>query len=439
MASSRRSRSADLPSGTVALTAAERFLSGFLRDERRPRLSVAVGLSGGMDSVVLLHVLAALAPRHGFSLAALHVNHGLSPNALAWEKFCRTICRELGIGLQARRVQVGPTRGIGLEAAARDARRAAYGKAPADVIALAHHLDDQAETVLLNLMRGSGIKGASGMQGCTRLGTKVLIRPLLDVPREAILAYAAAHRLSWIEDESNLDEKLRRNFIRRQVGPLLATRFPRWREGLGRAARLFGSALADERALLREALASGGLRAPSERKLMEMLRQISGARHDSRVAIAHDGALLRMYRGTPVLDTRVPAGEFKPRVWNGERSLSFSALGGTLHFLRRHGEGIDASRLAEKVVTIRLRGGGERLQLDPRRRHRTLKNLFQEAGIAPWERTRLPLLFCGADLVWAAGLGVQAAYAANAGRRGILPEWRPIPAQGRVLKARRGS
>ena len=189
MASSRRPRSADLPQGSVPLQAAESFLAGFLREDRRAGLRIAVGLSGGMDSVVLLHVLAAIAPRHGISLSAVHVNHGLSPNAFRWESFCRSICSESGISLVARRVRVGPSRGTGREAAARAARRAAFSKVPAEVIALAHHLDDQAETVLLNLLRGSGIKGASGMSRTTPFEDRIMVRPLLDVPRKALLEY----------------------------------------------------------------------------------------------------------------------------------------------------------------------------------------------------------------------------------------------------------
>src|SRR5512147_2269249 len=165
---------------------------------------VAAGLSGGIDSVVLLHVLRGLAPRFGYRLSAVHVNHGLSPNAGDWEKFCRALCLELEVPFTALRVKVRKQR-HGLEAAAREARRAALAKVRADAIALAHHLDDQAETVLLNLLRGAGPRGASAMPVAGRLGGKLLLRPLLEVPRREILAYARTHRLGWVEDESNRD------------------------------------------------------------------------------------------------------------------------------------------------------------------------------------------------------------------------------------------
>jgi tRNA(Ile)-lysidine synthase len=381
---------------------------------------VAVGLSGGLDSVVLLHVMHGLAPRLGYTLSAIHVNHGLSPNAGDWQKFCKECCRDLDVPLQVFRVSVKRKK-QGLEAAAREARRAAFTKAAVDAIAVAHHLDDQAETVLFNLLRGAGLEGASGMPVQGKLGRKLLLRPLLDVPRRVIRAYAAGQHLAWIEDESNADEALTRNFIRRRVGPLLESKFPRWRESLARAARHFAGAELDAQRLLRAYLKERGLRAPSEAKLVEMLKQFGSA----GARIAHDGVVFRLYRKKIFAakeKAELPA--FKPRAWNGERSLALPALGGELRFRRVRGRGIDRSRLKDKALQVRLRSGGERLQPDARRPSRTLKNLFQEAGVPPWERERLPLLFCGKDLVWVPGLGADSGYAAAKGVDGIIPEWR---------------
>jgi tRNA(Ile)-lysidine synthase len=381
---------------------------------------VAVGLSGGMDSVVLLHALHGLAPRIGYKLSAIHVNHGLSPNAGDWQKFCAALCLELAVPFKAIKVKVRK-QGQGLEAAARAARRAAFSGLRVDAIALAHHLDDQAETVLFNLLRGTGLAGASGMPARGKLGSKALLRPLLGVPRDAIRAYAVEHRLGWIEDESNDDETLTRNFIRRCVGPLLETKFPRWRENLARAARHFSAADVDARGLLREYLKGKGLRAPSEAKLLEMLKQLGSA----SATIAHDGMVLRRYRQKIFTEKTKTRAAFKQQPWKGEARLALPALGGELIFRKVKGKGIDALRLDRRKVQVRLRSGGERLQPDASRPHRTLKNLFQEAGVPPWERERLPLLFCGADLVWAPGLGVDAAYLAPKNAAGFLPEWRP--------------
>jgi tRNA(Ile)-lysidine synthase len=379
---------------------------------------VAVGLSGGMDSAVLLHMLHGLAPRLGYRLSAIHVNHGLSPNAAEWQKFCSALCLALGIPFTAVRVKV-QKQNHGLEAAARAARRAAFVKLRVDAIALAHHLDDQAETVLFNLLRGTGLDGASGMPAAGELGGKRLLRPLLGVPRSAIRDYAAEHRLAWIEDESNNDESLTRNFLRRQVGPLLETRFPRWRENLARAARHFAGTELDAQRLLRSYLKGKGLRAPSEAKLVEMLKQLGSA----SAAIRHDGVVFRSYRNKVFLDKGKARAPLKPRAWKGESRLKLPD--GELRFRRVKGQGIDSALLGKNAFQVRLRSGGERLRPDAKRPSRTLKNLFQEAGVPPWERERMPLLFCGDDLVWAPGLGVDAKYL-NAGRApGIVPDWRP--------------
>ena len=385
---------------------------------------VAVGLSGGLDSVVLLHVLHGLAPRVGYKLSAIHVNHGLSPNSGDWQRFCSSLCIELGIPFKAAKVKVVKKQ-HGLEAAAREARRAALTSVRVDAIALAHHLDDQAETVLFNLLRGAGLEGASGMPAVGKLGAKVLLRPLLDVPRSAIRAYAGEQGLAWIEDESNADESLTRNFIRRRVGPLLETRFPGWRENLARSAKHFAGAELDANRLLRAYLKQKGLRAPSEAKLVEMLKQLGS----TSAAIRHDGVVLRLYRGKVFLSkekTAAPA--FKPRPWKGEARLELPALDGEMRFSRVRGAGLDSALLNRKTFHVRLRSGGERLRPDARRPSRTLKNLFQEAGVPPWERERMPLLFCGKDLVWAPGLGVDAKYLSAGRAPGIVPRWLPSSA-----------
>ena len=377
---------------------------------------VAVALSGGVDSVVLLHSLKQSA---GEGLSAIHVHHGLSPNADRWAQFCRRLCKRLGVPLVVKKVKVARREGRGLEAAARDARYKAFQEIDSQAIALAHNLDDQAETVLMNLLRGAGARGASGMPHEMKFKGKTLLRPLLGVPRSEIEAYARKHRLEWIEDESNADEALTRNFLRRRITPLLDERFPAWKRAVARAARHFSRKEAGANELLRQFLRSKGLRAPSEARLVEMLKQL--AARGRRTLIEHDGARLRVYRGNVSVEPPPSAASFAALKWQGEAKLEIPALGGELRFRRARGKGFDAGM---KSLQVRLRAGGERLQPDPRRPRRTLKNLFQEAGVPPWERERLPLLFSGDDLVWAPGLGIDARFRAAAGKRGLLPEWR---------------
>lgn len=409
-------------------------LEGSLARANAKGASVCVALSGGADSVVLLHALASIAGRFRIALSALHVNHGLSPSAYAWERHCRALCRRLRVPLTVRRVKVPARRRQGLESAARTARYAALSAARADFVALAHQLDDQAETVLLNLLRGAGLRGAAAMPEIGPLPTLEedaaasaprALRPLLALSREAIVAYAIGHRLHWDEDESNADESLSRNWLRRSVGPVLAMRYPRWRESLARAAAHFGEAEAllagttperltaeqlraapkgKARLLLREFLRAAGTRAPDARRLDEMLRQLLGASADAGLEIAHDGMILRRYRDELALQ---PAARLQGRVV----------------FHRVRGAGIDAAKLRSQPVTVRLRQGGERLRLAAGGSSRTLKNLFQEAGIAPWERDSVPLVYSGENLVWVPGLGIAAGYRAARGRAGLVPEW----------------
>ena len=403
MASSRKPRSAEVPAAVgraIADLRGKRFL---------------VGLSGGVDSVVLLHALVQAGVPHHIQVRAAHIHHGLSPNADRWAAFCRRFCTRLDVPITVRKVRLEKKN----EASARAARYAALKKLDFEVLALAHQLDDQAETVLMSLLRGAGVRGARGMPANARFDRRLLVRPLLDVPREAILAYAKNHSLEWVEDESNASDAFTRNFIRLRIAPVLAERYPRWREALSRAAGHFSRKEVDQRNLLREFLAQHGLRAPSEAKLVEMLKQLDAG--GANTLIEHDGAQLRLYRGNVTVQKAAAEVAFEPVPWRGEARIALPALGGEVRFRRVRGHGIDSRWLP---LQIKLRAGGERLQPDARRPRRTLKNLFQEAGVPPWQRKKLPLLYRGDELVWAPGLGVDARYQASQKTSGFVPEWR---------------
>ena len=227
MAASRKKSKPDLP-GQI-----EACLSRHLK----PGAHLRAAFSGGVDSVVLLHLLAQLAPAFPFSLSAVHVHHGLSPHADAWAGFCLAFCKRLGIPCTVERVKVPRKSAQGLEAAARQARYAALCQPGADAVALAHHLDDQAETVLFQLLRGGEPRALAAMPEARVFDGMLLLRPLLGVPKSALAAYARRHRLKWVEDESNLDTALSRNALRQDILPLLEKHFPDYRERLSGVAR----------------------------------------------------------------------------------------------------------------------------------------------------------------------------------------------------------
>lgn len=449
MASSRKLSSADLTERVAA------HIAPLLP----ARSSILIGLSGGVDSVVLLHLLSRLAPRYSWRLSALHVHHGISPNADAWAKFCSGLCAKYHIPLQIKHVDIAPLRTHGIEAAARKLRHAAFAGQQCDFVALAHHADDQAETLLLQLLRGAGVRGASAMPVLSPskplllaegAGSPSLLRPLLHSSRREILDFAAAHGLQWIEDESNADDSYPRNYLRNRVLPVLSGKFPAYRDTLGRCAKHFAeaSSLLDELAqqdagqaihantlavaalqalsqtrannLLRYFLHSCGAPMPQAVQLDDMMQQLCNARDDAAVCVAYgDWEVRRFYRKVYAMRT---LGKFDRSLvlpWHGEAVLGWPALNAHLQFIRSQGIGISEAKLRRAPVTLRTRCGGESLRPHPNAALRTLKNLLRECRVPPWERDRLPLLYCGDELVCAPGVAIAAEYQAGAEEAGV--------------------
>lgn len=417
--------------------------------------SLLLGLSGGVDSVVLLHLLAQISPLYSWRLSALHVHHGISPQADAWAAFCGELCAQYSIPLQVDRVDIIPLRDMGIEAAARQLRHAALARQPADFIVLAHHRDDQAETLLLQLLRGAGVRGASAMPRLKlRHGAASLLRPLLDVERSELEGYARGHGLRWVEDESNEDVSYPRNFLRHRVLPVLAQRFPAYRATLARSARHFaeaaelldalaeqdaGAAMQGERLdvavlrqlsaargknLLRYFLAARAAPIPDSTRLAEMLRQLVAARADAQIRIVWQGWQLRCYRAHAyAVPVPLPPREFSI-TWLGETEVLLPASHGVLHFEPAMGQGISREKLLQGPVQIRSRHGDVAIRPHAARPRRSLRNLLQEQGMPPWQRELLPLVYCGDELVCVPGVALAAGYQAQPGEPGILPSWR---------------
>ncbi|MBW9103708.1 tRNA lysidine(34) synthetase TilS [Paraburkholderia phenoliruptrix] len=429
---------------------------------------VAVAFSGGVDSGVLLD--AAVRVAGASRCMAFHVHHGLSPNADAWLAHCEAFARERGVEFAARHVEVLRDAGVSVEAAARDARYQALDALCAthgiQWLWLAQHADDQAETVLLQLLRGAGLAGLAAMatEFAPAGAAAVRVRPLLHLLRAQIEQYANARHLRWIDDESNADTRYARNALRHEVTPALAIHFPGFRDALARTASHAASAqrlldelaridlelasrdegralshhaliaLDDERALnlLRYWMRLQGFVPASSARLGDALRQLrevgtSGDGH--RLRVDHAGQALRCYRGLvyweagdsrdPADETALAAREVSELAWSGEATWRVPQWRGTFVFeaLDAAHDGTAASEAAVPVsvlqralLSARSRRGGERMRTGdaPGARSRTLKNLFQERGIAAWKRD-VPLLYIGDELLFVPLLGLNRA------------------------------
>lgn len=392
---------------------------------------LCVGYSGGLDSHALLHALAALPEARTRGLGAIHVDHGLHADSADWAQHCQATAANLQLPLRIVRVAVPRERGEGLEAAARAARLEAFRRhLPAGAtLVLAHHADDQTETVLLKLLRGGGPEGLRGMRAWRPLGTHGLWRPLLALPRTALQAYAKAHALQWIDDPSNADPRHARNFLRQAVLPTLRTRWPQLDRAIGHSARwqaaaaeqLDGDAacaLAQLQGLdpatldwagwlalgdalrpltLRAWLRALGLPPPEHVHIDQLERQLRQAQDDRNPCVGWNGAELRRYRDRLyALAPQVPPPPDWEQSWDGMSTLPLPPGCGRLS--------LSALPQHPLALTVRLRRGGERLRPSSHAHTRDLRDLLQQAGVPPWLRGRLPLVYAGTELLAVADL-----------------------------------
>lgn len=395
--------------------------------DARPGAKLTVALSGGLDSTVLLHVLAMRGDLRARGLRALHVDHGLHADAPRWAAHCASLCAGLAIPFESVRVQVTP-HGVGIEAAARAARHGALQSflEADDVVAFAHHRDDQAETFLLRALRASGPDGLGAMRPWRRFGAGWLWRPLLGTARSTLDAYARAHALPWVDDPSNADDRLDRNYLRLHVLPLLRRRWPHADAALALAAshvaeasrllddedaRLFAQASRDRTTLdvialreldatrrarvLRRWVASLGLPPLPAEGVARIERDLLTARDDARAEFAWCGARVRRWSTllhAGHIDPPLPAGWSAP--WTGAAPLGLPD-GGSLS--------LDPPAVLPEPVEVRPRVGGERIRLPGRDHHHTLKHVLQDRAVPAWDRDHLPLLFAADGELLAAG------------------------------------
>jgi tRNA(Ile)-lysidine synthase len=420
-----------------------------------PRCHLA--FSGGLDSCVLLHLLAELRSRLPYELHAIHVHHGLQHQADSWQAHCERQCKGYDIPLKTVWLTLKVNSGESLEAVAREARYQAMAEKmeEGDLLLTAQHQDDQAETLLLQLLRGSGPAGLAAMPPLARLGPGWLARPLLDYPRRTLENYAKEHKLNWQEDPSNRDQRFDRNFIRHQIMPLLRSRWPATSSTLSRAARFSGELLmlvreeAEEdlararikdsdalsvsalkslntircRNTLRHWISINGAPLPSSKKLSRIEQEGVHGRIDAMPLITWQGWEVRRYRDRLSLDrNQVIELPTQPLTWPAGDELTLPEGLGRLIAQRGEG-GIAAEHWQQSKVEVRFRHGGERCQLPGQSCHRPLKKLFQEWGVPPWERKHMPLVYLDGELALVPGHCVCQPFQVQAGKEAIVIDW----------------
>jgi len=415
---------------------------------------ILVGYSGGLDSTVLLKLLSQIVDPA--ILSAVHINHGFSPNADRWQDRAVQFCAQLGIDLHSEKVQVKP-RGQGWEAEARDQRLAVFERLliPGGLLFLGHHGDDQAETVLYRLLRGSGPKGLSAMPDCRPLGSGHLIRPLLGCKKAQLEACGQQLNLHWVEDESNADNHFDRNFLRNQVIPQIAERWPDFQQSLQSSAQLCSESEQLAEALAAEDMINLDLRSeragysiaidkltalpiirqrnflrhwpqfiqlpmPGGKIIDELMKSVLGAGGDREPQLVWQSLRWSKFRDrlyllsaeSLQLNQQLTRWDLKQPLRLADRSL--------LSAVETTGAGLRADISA---VEIRYRQGGERCKPSDRARSNTLKKLLQEYSLEPWWRDMVPLLYVDNDLVAVGDLWVCEGWSASAGQRGYIINW----------------
>ena len=410
-----------------------------------------LAFSGGLDSHVLVQALAILRPQLSAKLAVVHVNHGIHPESEGWAEHCRQVCERLGLAFDMHTVNARPQQGQSPEAAARQARYAVFTGliGAGDMLLTAHHQDDQAETLLLQLLRGAGPKGLAAMPELKDFGAGYHARPLLAFTRESLAAYAYQQGFAWIDDPSNDEPVYRRNFLRHEILSRLRQQWPALSRTLSRSAGLCAEAaelldeLADkdldalrhedsislpgllaltpsrQRNLLRRWCVREQLSLPSEAQLHQIQQQIVAA-PDHMPVISWPGAEFRRYQDRvfllPPLPPVTPDISFD---WDLDQVLKLPQ--GTLTAVMGCRNGL-TERIKRQRIRVTFRVGGERLLMTSGHHH-PLKKLFQEYRVLPWWRNRIPLIYVDDELAAVADLVIDSRFRAQPGESAIRLEW----------------
>jgi len=408
-----------------------------------------VAFSGGLDSTVLLTALCQHADEIAAQIVAIHINHDLHADAGAWESHCREVAGNLAVGFECVSVSVPRDTGLGLEAAARAARYKALQQCmqSGDWLLSAHHEDDQAETFLLNLLRGSGMAGMAGIGEKQEFGPGFLLRPLLAVSQQELLAYAGSNDLRWLHDPSNIDRQFDRNFLRHEILPALKSRWPAASARLARSAALAGEAtelldqMADDdlqsvgfddhpgrieifrlaelpdarqRNMLRRALKRLRLAGAPATRLRQILDELLPARPDAEPLVHWPGVEVRRYREHIYLQEEFHAPESTEQVIGTDRRVVDLGPLGRLQLVSGKSPGIDPG-LLQAGLRVRFRQGGEEICPVGHECTHKLKKLLQQKGVVPWMRSRIPLLYAGKRIIAVADLWIAADAAIPAG------------------------
>jgi tRNA(Ile)-lysidine synthase len=439
---------------SFSVAALQGVLEEFERQAGRPSRYI-VGFSGGLDSTALLHALCIFNAGN-VPVIAIHVDHGLQPNSADWARHCEDVAVAAGAAYRCLTVNVQLESGKGPEASARDARYTAFRSEmrAGDWLFSAHHREDQAETLLLNLVRGAGPAGIAGIGAIRRFGPGWLLRPMLDVERAELQEYAAAEGLRWIEDPSNRDRRFDRNFLRHDILPRLGARWPDIAQRLQRSARHAGEAAdllgelaaidlealgdrperlpiglllalpaARQRNVIRHALKKLGLSTPTEVQLRRILDEVIPAREDAQPLVSWPGASVRRYRDQLYLLPDELQHVPPPARVTGDRVELGGGLG-VLRFAKDTAAGLSPA-LFDDRLRLEYRQGGEEFRPHGQSHTRKLKKLLQQEAIVPWMRDRIPLLYAGDKLIavgdfWLAADAVV--------KNGVAVHWQDRPA-----------